>query len=305
MVANPDWPEMLRYARKLNVEIIFNNGKACVKSGDTIFNDTNNLQKRLFKLCINRDVEKAKQLAIQGPFLGMKGVQLKASHSLFYNWGISDQLVMLVIKARLSLLPTNFTTYIWNRANSPTCPFCRRHTESIAHLMNGCYEFRNFYSRRHNRIAERIAQEIRSSSRIRWRIYEDKLFETILPEYDDVKSIQHRKVDIVVIEPLSKRCVFVEISVCFDLYLDISYTAKGERYGPLINFLSDKGWDVSLKVLSFGPLGCVKNTVWGDLRKIGIEKEHMKDVLSWCSISNIIMANYIWRHRVKKLLPQS
>ena len=141
-----DWPEMLRYARKLNVEVIFNNGKACVKSGDTIFNDTNNLQKRLFKLCINRDVEKAKQLAIQGPFLGMKGVQLKASHSLFYNWGISDQLVMFGIKARLSLLPTNFTTYIWNHANNPTCPFCRRHTESIAHLMNGCYEFRNFYS---------------------------------------------------------------------------------------------------------------------------------------------------------------
>ena len=41
------------------------------------------------------------------------------------------------------------------------CPFCRSHTESIAHLMNGCREVHNFYNRRHNRIADKIAEEIK------------------------------------------------------------------------------------------------------------------------------------------------
>ena len=194
-----DWPDMLRYSRKLNVDVIFEGGEVCIRSGEKIFHDSDKLQKRLFKLCVDRDVVKAKSLGIQGPFLGISGVQLKSSHSLFYNWEISDQLVVFGIKARLSLLPTNFTTYIWNRDNNPMCPFCRRHTESVAHMMNGCSEFRNYYSKRHNRIGNKIAQEIRNT-RIRWRVYEDKLFESIFPEYDDVRHLKHRKIDIVVVE---------------------------------------------------------------------------------------------------------
>ena len=74
----------------------------------------------------------------------MTDVQLKSSHSIFYNWKVSDFLVKFAIKARFTLLPTNFTKHVWNRDKDPSCPFCHQHTESVAYLMNACREFHNF-----------------------------------------------------------------------------------------------------------------------------------------------------------------
>ena len=157
-----DWPDMLRYARQHSVIVInYFNEKAIVRIGDMRFDDSCSLQKALFRLTIDRDSEKAKQLSIQGPCLCLSGIQLKSSHSVLYNWSIQDSLVKFAIKARVSLLPTNFTLHIWNHENCPICPFCGNHTESIAHLMNGCREFHNFYNRRHNRVADKIADEIK------------------------------------------------------------------------------------------------------------------------------------------------
>ena len=61
------------------------------------------------------------------------------------------------------------------------------------------------------------------------------------------------------------------------------------------------GWDIDLKVLCFGSLGCIKRDVWTVLRSLLVDKLIVKNALQWCSISNLIMANYIWRHRVEKL----
>ena len=132
-----DWPDMLRYARKLGVIVTYFNEKAIVRIGDKRFDDSCSLQKVLFRLIVDHDLEKAKQLSIQGPYFCLSGVQLKSSHSVLHKWSIQDSLVKFAIKARLSLLPTNFTLYIWNRGNCPMCPFCRSHTESIVHLTNG------------------------------------------------------------------------------------------------------------------------------------------------------------------------
>ena len=77
------------------------------------------MQSSLFRLTVDRDLEKAKQLSIQGPYLCLSGIHIKSSHSVLYNWSIQDSLVKFAIKARLSLLPTNFTLHIWNRENCP------------------------------------------------------------------------------------------------------------------------------------------------------------------------------------------
>ena len=156
-----DWPDMLRYARKLGVIVTYFNEKAIVRIGDKRFDDSCSLQKVLFSLTVDRDLGKAKQLSIQSPYLCLSGIRLKSSHSVLYNWSIHSSLVKFVIKARLSLLPTNFRLHIWNRKNCPVCPFCRSYTESRAHLMNGCREFHTFYNRRHNCIADKITDEIK------------------------------------------------------------------------------------------------------------------------------------------------
>ena len=151
---------------------------------------------------------------------------------MLYNWSIQDSLIKFAIKARLTLLPTNFTLHIWNRENCPMCPFCRSHTESIAHLMNGCREFHNLYNRRHNRIADKITDEIKLHLP-RYRVSSNKLVESLFPELQDSLSVLlHRKPDIVVVDRIPRICFIAEIKVCFDLYFQYAYLEKTERYTP-------------------------------------------------------------------------
>ena len=296
-----DWPEMVRYAKKIGVFVIYREEKAVILMDDKILDETSHLQKVLFKRSVMKNVQKARGLTVQGPFLGIENVQLKSSHSIFYNWKVSDVLVKFAIKARLSLLPTNFTKYLWNRENDPTCPLCYRKSESIAHVMNSCRQFKNFYSRRHDRIVSEIARVIKVH-RSRDRIYENRLFETIVPELRSVVSeITHRKPDIVILNAISGECWIVEVTVCFDLYFDYASAEKRNRYQQLVDVLNVNGYNAKLLVLCFRALGCIANDVRRNLSRLKIDLDDVKSLLKWCSISNIIGANYIWRYRVKQL----
>ena len=57
-----------------------------------------------------------------------------------------------------------------------------------------------------------------------------------------------------------------------------------------------------LLILRFSSLGSVRNDAWKCLKRFTNDKTYVKDILKWCSSSSIIGSNYIWRHRVKKLL---
>ena len=74
--------------------------------------DKCDLQKVLFNITVERELWKAKSLLIQGSFLGMEDIQLKSLHSFLYNWRLDDNLVKFAVKARLSILPANFTLYL-------------------------------------------------------------------------------------------------------------------------------------------------------------------------------------------------
>ena len=134
------------------------------------------------------------------------------------------------------------------------------------------------------------------------KVYTNKLLETLLPEYrEELTLLQHRKPDIVIIDETSRVIIIAEVTVCFDLYFEFSFPVKCDRYQELCDFLRENGWKPSLHVLCFGALGSIKDDVYERLRNIGFGKAKTKELLAWCSISNIIGANYIWRHRVKKL----
>ena len=70
----------------------------------------------------------------------------------------------------------------------------------------------------------------------------------------------------------------------------------------LLLLLKRNGYDACLLVVCFGSLGSVRCDVWRNVRKVVDDKYAVKDFMRDCSISNLIGANYIWRHRVKKLL---
>ena len=59
---------------------------------------------------------------------------------------------------------------------------------------------------------------------------------------------------------------------------------------------------LEMLVLCFGLFGKVRSDALKCLRKFSRDKVHIKKVLKWCFIPIIIGSNYVWTHRVKKLL---
>ena len=83
-------------------------------------------------------------------------------------------------------------------------------------------------------------------------------------------------------------CTLVEITVCFDMYLEQAFEENVIRYKPLIDRLILNGYTAKLLVMCFGSLGSVHNNDWTALREFSNDKTNIKSVLKWCSISNII-----------------
>ena len=100
-------------------------------------------------------------------------------------------------------------------------------------------------------------------------------------------------------EKLNNRCYVVELTVCYDKYFDFAYDGKVGRYGNLMECLNSNGVDAELLVMCFGSLGCIRTDVRNNLRVLGFAPIDIKSFLSWASVSCIIGANCVWRHRVK------
>ena len=167
--------------------------------------------------------------------------------------------------------------------------------------MNGCREFHNFYSRRHNRIADEISEMI-SGILSGFQFHANILAESILMEYgDELQRITHRKPDIVIIDNQSRKCIILEVTVCYGLYFEQALNTNQEQYQPLCSLLQSLGWDVDLEVFCFGSLGCIKKDVWTVMRSLSVVKLIVRNTLQWCAVSNLTMTNYILRHRVGKL----
>ena len=81
----------------------------------------------------------------------------------------------ICLTAPLSLFPTKFTLYLWDKEKNPLCSFDCFHTESMAHVLNGYINhFSNFYSRRYDRVMKIIASFLKESVR-QYHIHIDKL----------------------------------------------------------------------------------------------------------------------------------
>ena len=293
-----DWLELSRYIRKVDISLHFRDGEACILVNGE-YHKGGKIKAILYDYIMAKRIEKAKSLNMQGNFLSMEGINNKISNTILYNWNVSDDLVKFCVKARLNIIPTNFNIFIWNRQHDPKCSLCQHKTESTAHVLNGCHVLNNFYSARHNRIVDEVFKFVHPLKR-RFRFYKDKFINTIIPDID-FSEIKHCRPDITVIDIVNKMCIFLEITVCYDLYFDLAFAEKTRRYTPLCNILSANGFRVKLIVLCFGSLGSVKSDVWSGLRYFKPTKESLKMFLKRCSISCIIGSNYTWRHRVKKV----
>ena len=173
----------------------------------------------------------------------------------------------------------------------------------MAHVLNGCRQFQNYYSSRHDRIVLKIFKFLQEYCVDGYNIHMEKMGQTLFPEYqNDWQLIPNRKPDIVIINKRSKSCIIVEVTVPYDLYFSEAKNAKKLKYQLYCRLLENYGYTTKIIVLCFGSLGTIDNEVKTGLVNFKPNIEKMKELLHSCSISAIIGSNYIWRSRVKRLL---
>ena len=260
------------------------------------YHEHKNISAALKSHILQKQLVKARTLTLQGNYFCLDNIDNKNSHTIYYNWSVSDDLIKFTVKSRLNILPTNFTLFIWDRNKDPKCSLCGHSTESMAHMLNSCVKFKNFRSRRHDRIVSKIVNFI-TKCNVEFLVYENKMISTVIPNLrEEFRNIQHCKPDIICIT--RDTVIIIEITICYDLYMNYAYDEKVRRYTPLVTLLRDKGYRSKLIVICFGSLGTVEKSVFNSLMLFNREKSAIKKLLKWCSVSVIIAGNYIWRHRV-------
>ena len=121
---------------------------------------------------------------------------------------------------------------------------------------------------------------------------------TVFPQFSDaLRNLDHCKPDIICNS--TNTVIVVEITICYDLYMNYAFEEKKRRYTPLISLLCEKGYTTKLIIMCFGSLGTIEKSIFNSLLTFRRDKTLIKDLIKWCSISVIIAANYIWRYRVK------
>ena len=199
----------------------------------------------------------------------------------------------------MNQIPCNQLINFWNKDHDKKCSLCNHHTESVAHLMNSCNRFKDLYSKRHDRIVEAIYQKIRRYSETSVK-FVNRMAETAFPNLrTELQQINNRKPDLLEIKSNEKECEIIEVTVCFDLYMSESYESKARKYQQLKNILNRNGIKTNIRILCFGSLGTVHQDARKNLRGLGLSSEEAKSTMKWCSVSNMICRNMIWRNRCK------
>ena len=68
MGCQSDWPDLVRYPRKINVRVKFHNDLAVICTNGIILNCSQKLQKTLYNLCVKDEIKLAESILIQGRF---------------------------------------------------------------------------------------------------------------------------------------------------------------------------------------------------------------------------------------------
>ena len=129
------------------------------------------------------------------------------------------------------------------------------------------------------------------------------MVETAFPQIRNAfQQLNQRKPYILQIKVNKRECEIVEVTACFDWYMDTSYQERENKCQRLINLLNRHGITTSMSVMCFGSLGTVHTNVRRNLKRLGLSGEEAKETMKWCILSNMICGSIIWRNRCKKCM---
>ena len=98
---------------------------------------------------------------MEGTFIDIENPDYLLSQNIFRNVKITDSLMSFWYKARHNVLPCHYTLFLWYPEHAPDCHLNQYKLERMAHILNGCKEINNNYSKRYDYVVEKIASELK------------------------------------------------------------------------------------------------------------------------------------------------
>ena len=143
------------------------------------------------------------------------------SQNICRNFRLSDNLVQFWYRASNNVLPCNYTLSLWDANKNPTCSLDGYHLENMSHVLNGCRQFSKNYSKRQDRVVEKLAEELTTSCT---EIYVNKLFSTTFPEFKEDQYAASLKPDIVI--KTGNNILIIDVACPYDLYTETLINTK-------------------------------------------------------------------------------
>ena len=113
------------------------------------------------------------------------------------------------------------------------------------------------------------------------RTYNNKLIETMFPEYREILlTCTARKPDVVSVDAVRKDINIIEVTICYDVYFELAQNTKLEKYSPLKNVLLQLGYEVNVYIPCFGSLGTEMKDCSRNIRKLSKSREKTKGILN-------------------------
>ena len=239
-------------------------------------------------------------LRMQGKLACLDFADHSASHSMYKNAAVGEDILCFTAKARLQVLPTKYNLALWYPAHHhPNCIMHSGHQlESVAHVVNGCTMYKGLYIARHDRLVDLISSNVKEVSLENVTMFKHS---RIMPEWFnssiDVMCNIPNTPDVVFLNRERREVLLLEIGCVFDLYMEMAFNDKILKYQPILEILRDLGYQCKLIVFIFGSLGHVHNRVFSGLRLAGLSSRKSKQLAKFCSISAVIGSLAVWRRR--------
>ena len=187
-----DWPHLNHLAQKVDAKIQWEFSEqrdlmSTINAQVILTVDTTTkviigktIRKEFLESQLIANSNKLKPLPMQGWLYDIDRTDYLLSQNIYRNFCLSDNLVQFWYRARQNVLPCNYTLSHWYTNKNSTYSLDGYYLESMSQVLNGCRKFSNNYSKRHDRVVEKIAEELTTSDT---EIYVNKLFSTTFPEF--------------------------------------------------------------------------------------------------------------------------
>ena len=164
--------------------------------------------------------------------------------------------MQFILNAIIDTLPTNCNLVRWKKRSNKKCDKCSN-KETLMHVLNGCPNYLDKYTWRHNSILLHIKKFLSKDLPDNVRIYLD-----IPGEFQGISTVPveiavtNQKPDMVIIDSGGKITI-MELTVPFESNIIQAEERKRQRYERLLSDIKNNGHNAELITLEIGSRGLI------------------------------------------------